>query len=133
VILFLTVLLKRVSVNLNYDTAFLSDCTKFSSIFTLLNRKFNENSKNVLKQSFSHSKWVLQVILSLTTFQTVFMSVQTLTPLFPLTVPNFVVFFTLLNRKFNEDFKNVLKTTIFSLQVGFTGVFVLYHPFKLCF
>jgi len=46
--------------------------------------------------------------------------VQTLTHLFSLTVPNFVVFFKLLYDKFNEHFKNVLKTVFFSLQVGLT-------------
>jgi len=49
----------------------------------------------------------------------------------------YIAFFTdltwLLDRKFNEDFKNVLKTVIFSLQVGFTGDFVLDSSFKLCF
>jgi len=30
----------------------------------------------------------------------------------------------LLDRKFNENSKNVLKTVIFLLQVGFTGYFV---------
>jgi len=44
----------------------------------------------------------------------VFIAVQTLIPLFSLTATNFVVFFKLLDRKFNEDFKNVLKTDIFS-------------------
>jgi len=39
-------------------------------------------------------------------------------------VPNFVVFFRLLDRKFNENFKNVLKTVIFLVQVGFIGDFV---------
>jgi len=78
-----------------------------------------------LKLSFSHSKWVLQAILPLTVFQTVFLSVQNLTPFFSLTVLHFVVFFRLLDRKFNEDSKNVLKIVIFSLQVGFTGDFVL--------
>jgi len=38
-----------------------------------------------------------------------------------------------LERKFNEDSKNVIKTVIFSLQVCFTGNFVLDCPFKLCF
>jgi len=48
-----------------------------------------------LKQLFSDSKWVLQAILSLAVFfQTVFRDVQTLTPLFSLTLPDFVVFFT---------------------------------------
>jgi len=62
-----------------------------------------------------------------------FLAVQTLTPLFYLTVPNFVVFFMLLDKKFNGDSKNVLKTVILSLQVGFTGDFVPDCPFKLCF
>jgi len=35
--------------------------------------------------------------------------------------------------KFNEDSKNVLKTVIFLLQVGFIGDFVPDCPFKLCF
>jgi len=63
----------------------------------------------------------------------VFLPVQTLTPLFYLTVSNFVVFFRLLNKKFNEDFKNVLRTVIFSLQVALTSDFVPDCPFKLCF
>jgi len=45
----------------------------------------------------------------------VFLEVQTLIPLLSLTATNFVVFFKLLDTKFNEDFKNVLKTVIFSL------------------
>jgi len=54
----------------------------------------------------------------------VFLAVQTLTPLFSLTVPNFVVFFGLLDRKFYGDSKNLLKTVIFSLKVGLTSNFV---------
>jgi len=38
-----------------------------------------------------------------------------------------------LDRKFNGDSKNVLKTVILSRQVGFTGDFVPDCPFKLCF
>jgi len=38
----------------------------------------------------------------------------------------------LLGSKFNEDFKNVLKTDIFLLQMSFTGDFVPDGPFKLC-
>jgi len=34
-------------------------------------------------------------------------------------------FFVLLDRKFNEDSKNVLKTVIFVLQMGFTSNFSL--------
>jgi len=36
------------------------------------------------------------------------------------------------DRKFNEDLKNLLKTVIFLLQVGFTDDFVPDYPFKLC-
>jgi len=38
-----------------------------------------------------------------------------------------------LDLKFNEDLKNVLKTAILFLQVGFIGDFVPDCPFKLCF
>jgi len=38
-----------------------------------------------------------------------------------------------MDKEFNEKTKNVLKTVIFSLQVGFTGDFVLGCSFKLCF
>jgi len=85
-----------------------------------------------LKQSFSHSKWVLPVILSLF-FETVFLPVHNLTLLFSLTVPNFVVFLRLLDRKFNEDSKNLIKRVIFPLQVGFIGNFVSDCSLKLCF
>jgi len=61
------------------------------------------------------------------------MAVQSLTPLFSLTMPNFVVLFRLLDGKLNKDSKNVLKTVIFSFQVGFTDNFVPDGPFKLCF
>jgi len=66
--------------------------------------------KVCLKQSFSHSKWTFQSILS---FQTVFLTVQSLTSFLYLTVSNYVVFFRLLDSKFNEDSKNVPKTVIF--------------------
>jgi len=46
---------------------------------------------------------------------------------------NFVLLFKSLDGKFNEDSKNVLKTVIFSLQVGFKGRFVIDCLFKLCF
>jgi len=67
--------------------------------------------KICLRQLFSYPKWVLQAILSLT----VFLADQTLIPFFYVIVPNFVVFFRLLDRKFNEDSKNGLKTVILSL------------------
>jgi len=40
----------------------------------------------------------------------VFLAVQILTPLLSLTVPNFVVILMSLDRKSNEDFKNVLQS-----------------------
>jgi len=38
-----------------------------------------------------------------------------------------------LDRKFNEDSKNVLKTVIISFKVDFTSGFVADCHFKLCF
>jgi len=43
------------------------------------------------------------------------------------------VFFRLLDRKFNDDSKNVLKTVTFSLQVGFISDFALDYRFNLSF
>jgi len=60
-------------------------------------------------------------------------AVPTLTPIFSLTVLNFVVFFRLLDRKFNEDFKNVFKKVIFLFQVSFTGDFIIDCSYKLYF
>jgi len=57
-------------------------------------------------------------------FQAVFLTVQTLTQLFSLTVPNLVPFFRLFDRTFNKVSTNDLKIAIFLLQVGFTGSFV---------
>jgi len=51
------------------------------------------------------------------------LTAQILTPLFSLTLPDFEVFFMSVDGKFNGDSKNVLKTVIFVLQVGFTGDF----------
>jgi len=42
-------------------------------------------------------------------------------------------FFRLFDRKFKKDSKNVIKTVIFSLQMGFTADFVPDCPFYLCF
>jgi len=48
-ILPLTVVSNFVSVSSNFETAFLPDCTKSSSVFSrFLDRKFNADSKNVL-------------------------------------------------------------------------------------
>jgi len=65
-----------------------------------------------LKRSFSDSKWVLHTILSLTVLSNcVSDSSNFETAILP-DCPNFVVFFRLMDRKFNEDSKNVLKTVI---------------------
>jgi len=66
-ILSLTVLLKCVSDNSNFYTAFLTDCTKFCSVFTdCCIENLMRIPKMCLKQLFYYSKWVLQAILSLT-------------------------------------------------------------------
>jgi len=62
----------------------------------------------------------------------VFLAVQILTPLFSLTVLNFVVFFYGLDGKFNEDSKNVLKTDIFPCQVSFTGDYFSFTVLSNC-
>jgi len=126
----LTVLSNTIFGSSNFDTAFLPDCTKFCSVFSgyWIGNLINI-SKIYLKQSFSHSKWVLQGILSLTVlsncvsgssnFDTAFLPdctkfysvfsgywIESLMEISK--IPNFVVFFRLLDRKFNKDFKNVL-------------------------
>jgi len=61
----LTVLLNYVSDSSNFDSAFLPDCTKFFERFSgYWLEKLMRIPKMCLKQSFSHSKWVLQAILS---------------------------------------------------------------------
>jgi len=68
-ILFLTVLSNFISGSSNFDTAFLSDCTKFSTVFSgYWIGNLMRNSKMCLKKLVSYSKWVLQAILSLTVF-----------------------------------------------------------------
>jgi len=117
-----------VSITPNFDNAFLPDCTNFFlCFFRLLIIKCNKHSKNMLKTVI----FILQVgFTGDLSFQTVFLSVQTLRPLFSLTIPNFECFFGLLNRKFNEEFKNLPKTVIFILWVSFTSDLIF---FKLCF
>jgi len=52
----------------NFDSAFLLDCTKFFCVFLgYWIRNVVRIPKMCLKLSFAHSKWVLQVILFLTT------------------------------------------------------------------
>jgi len=62
----LTLLSNCVSGSSNFDTTFLSDCTKFCNIFSChLIENLMGIPKMWLKPSFSHSKWVLQAILAL--------------------------------------------------------------------
>jgi len=83
-----------VSGSSKFDIAFLTDCTKFCNVFSgYWIGNLLRIPKMCLKLSFSYLKWVLQAILSLTVVSTVFLSVQSLTPLFSLMVPNFVVSF----------------------------------------
>jgi len=90
-------------------------------------------TKMCLKHSFSHSKWVLQVILSLTVFSTCVFGSSKFHSIYLFEFIWFCSVFMLLNRKFNKDSKNMLKTVIFWLQVSFTVDFVSDCLFKLCF
>jgi len=66
-ILSLTVFSNGLSGSSNFDTAFLSDCTKFCSVFSgYWIGNLMRIPKMFLKLSFSHSKWVLQAIIPLT-------------------------------------------------------------------
>jgi len=79
----------------------------------LLNRKFND-IKNVVKTViFSLQVNFTGYFVADWFSRTVFLAVQILTPLFILTTKFCNVFFMLLDRKFNEDSKNVVKTVIF--------------------
>jgi len=55
-----------------------------------------------LKLSFSHSKWVLQGILSMTVLSNCISDSSILTLLFSLTVLDFLMFLMSLDRKFSE-------------------------------
>jgi len=61
--------------------------------FKLQNRELIEDSKNLLKTVIFSLQVVFTRDFVPDSLQTVFLAVQTLTPLFSLTVPNFVVFF----------------------------------------
>jgi len=59
-ILSLSVLSNCVSDSSNFDTTFLADCTRFFNVFLChLKGNLMRIPKMCLKQSFSHSKWVL--------------------------------------------------------------------------
>jgi len=90
--------------------------------------------KMCLKMFFSHSNWVLQAILSLTVLSNCVFDSSNFDTAFLSDYTKFCsVFFRWLDKKFNEDFKNVLKNVLFSFQVGFTGDFVNHCSFKLVF
>jgi len=124
-VLSLTVKSNCVSGSSNFNTAFLPDCTKFCSIFSGYGI---ENLMEIVTARGFYRQFCPWLY-----FQTVFLTDQTLTSLFSLTVLDFAVFFMSLDGKFNEESKNVLKTVTFLLQVCFTGGFVLDCSFKLCF
>jgi len=87
-----------------------------------------------LKQAFSHSKWVLHTILSLTVLSNCVFVRSNFDTAFLSDCTKFCsVFFRLLDRKFNEVSKNVFKTVVFLLQVSFTDDFVPDCAFKLFF
>jgi len=86
-----------------------------------------------LKQSFFHSNWVLRAILSLTVPTNCVSGCSNFDSLFLLDYTKSLMFLRLLDRKFNKNSKNVLKTVIFSLLVGFKGDFVPDCSYKLCF
>jgi len=93
-ILSLTVLSNCVFDSSNFDTTFHTGFTKFCSGFS---GDWIGNliriTKICLKQSFSHSKCVLQAILSQTVLSKYVSSSSNLTSHFILAVPNFVEFF----------------------------------------
>jgi len=68
-----------------------------------------------LKQSFSHSKCVLQSNLFLTVFSNRLSDSLYIDTTFLQKYNRFCSFFMSLDRRFNEDSKNVLKTVIFLL------------------
>jgi len=99
-ILFLTVLSNSVSVSSDFDTAFLPGCTKFCSVspgYWIGN--LMKIPKMCIKQSFFYSKTVLPAILSLTVLSNCVSDFQTLTPLFSLTLSNFVEFFRVIGQE----------------------------------
>jgi len=99
-----------------------------------LARKFNEDFKNLIKTVI----FLLQVgfigdFLPDCPFKLYFQQLKFWHRFSPWFYLILLCFFMSLDRKFNEDFKNVLKTVIFQLQVGFTGDFLPGCPSKLCF
>jgi len=131
----LTVLSNCVFDTSSFDTAFPPDCTQFFSVFFMsLDRKFSEDSKNMLKtvifslQVGFTSNFVLDCLFKLSFWQ-----LKLWHHFFPRLYQIFECFLRLLDRKFSGDSKNVLKTVIFPLQVGFTRNFVPECSFKLSF
>jgi len=99
-----------------------------------LDRKFNEDSRNVLKTViFSLQVGFLGDFVTDCLFKLCFWQFKFCHRFCPRLYQILKCFFGLLDRKFNENSKNVLKTVIFSLQVGFLGDFVTDCLFQLCF
>jgi len=119
----------------NFETTFLPDCTKFFSVFSGYRvGNLMRISKMCLKQSLSYFKRVLPAIFPLIVLSNCVPSSSNFNTAFlPDCTVSFVVFFRLLDSKFNEDSKNVLKSVIVSLQVAFRGDFVLDYLYNLCF
>jgi len=131
----LSVLSDCVLGSLKFDTIFLFYCIKFCSVFSgYWIGNLMRILKMFFKQSFFHFKWILQTSLSLTVFSDCVLGSLKFDTLFLSDCTKFgSVFFMLLDRKFNEDSKNVHKTVSFSLKVDFTGNFVLNCLFRRCF
>jgi len=102
--------------------------------FSLLDKKFNEDSKNVLKTFiFSLQVGFAGEFVPDSPFKLCSCSTNFDTAFLPDCTKFCSVLLRLLDRKLNEDSKNVLKLVIFSLQVGFTVDFLPDCTFKLCF
>jgi len=98
----------------------------------LLDRKLNEDSKNVLKTViFSLQVGFTGDFVADCPLKLCFWQFKLWHRFYPWLYLIWYCIFMLLDRKFSEVSKNVLKTVIISLQVGFTGHFV--PDYKLCF
>jgi len=73
-------------------TLFYLTVPNFIVFFKILDREFNKDSKSVVEIFITSSEFYRQFCPKLS-FQSVFPAVQTLTPLFYLTILNFRVFF----------------------------------------
>jgi len=118
-----------------FDTTFLPDCTKFFCVFLCYSiGNLMRIPKMCLKLSFFDSKWVLQAILSLTVLCNCVLGSSNFDSTFLSDCTKFVcVFLCYWIGNLMRIPKNVLKSVIFSLQVGFTCDFVPDCLYKFCF